>query len=244
MTKVKPGQRDVTGQRFGKLVCIEPVQKSSSEGKTVWRCRCDCGDECFAPLGQLTSGYKKSCGCLSHPPLKDFVGKRFGKLTVIEYAGKRNGMHRWKCRCDCGEETMVGQTLLQTGKTRSCGCLQASTFVDNLKLCEGTSVTILEANKRRRISSNTSGYTGVCQNKKTGKWVAQITFKGKTYYLGTYEDIQEAVAARHRGEEMHDEFLEWYYEQHPAQQDLGDIRAKDCPDEQAGALQAIHPAKP
>ena len=128
-------------------------------------------------------------------------------------------MHRWKCRCDCGGETVVGQTLLQTGKTKSCGCLQATVIADNLNLCEGTSVALLEASKRRRLSSNTSGYTGVYQNKRTGKWVAQITFKGKTYCLGTYEDIQEAVAARHRGEEMHDDFLEWYYEQHQDQQD-------------------------
>ena len=39
----------------------------------------------------------------------DFVGKRFGKLTVVEYAEKKEGMHCWKCLCDCGNETIVGQ---------------------------------------------------------------------------------------------------------------------------------------
>lgn len=43
------------------------------------------------------------------------------------------------------------------------------------------------------------------------KWQAQITFRGKTYFLGAYEMIEDAVAARKRGEEMHDQFLEWYY---------------------------------
>lgn len=215
ITKVKPRQLDVTGQRFGRLVCISPIQERSSYGKTIWFCRCDCGNECEASLKQLTSGYKKSCGCLGHPALKDYVGKKFGQLTVVEYAGKRSGMHRWRCMCECGRETVVGQTLLQTGKTKSCGCLKAEAYVDNLKLCEGTSVTLLEAGKRRLRSTNTSGYTGVCQSKKTGRWVARITFKGKTYHLGSYEDIQDVVTARHRGEEMHDEFLEWYYENHP-----------------------------
>lgn len=214
ITKIKPGQRDLTGQRFGRLVCIEPTEKRSYRGTVVWRCRCDCGNECFAPSKQLLSGYKRSCGCLSHPPLKEFVGKRFGQLTVIEYAGKRAGMHRWKCVCDCGNETIVGQTLLQTGKTKSCGCLQAAIIMDNLKLCAGTSVTILEAVKHRRLPINKSGYTGVYQNKKNGKWVAQITFKGKTHYLGSYEKIDDAVKARQRGEEMHDDFLEWYYQHH------------------------------
>lgn len=86
--------------------------------------------------------------------------------------------------------------------------------MDNLKLCDGTSVTILEASKHRMLSTNTSGYTGVYQNKKTGRWIAQITFKRKTYYLGSYEKIEEAVKARQRGEEMHDDFLKWYYEEH------------------------------
>lgn len=211
ITKVKPGQRDLTGRRFDRLVCIEPTTERSQNGGVIWRCQCDCGNECLAVSRQLISGYKKSCGCKGHPPLKEYIGSRFGQLTVIDYAGKRAGMHRWKCRCDCGNETIVGQTLLQSGKTKSCGCLQATVITDNLKLCEGTSVTILEATKRRRVSSNQSGYTGVYQNKKNGKWVAQITFKRKTYYLGSYEKITDAIKARQRGEEMHDEFLERYY---------------------------------
>ena len=139
------------------------------------------------------------------------MGKRFGNLTVMEYAGKRDGMHRWKCVCDCGNETIVGQTLLQSGKTKSCGCRQASVIYDNLKLCDGTSVTLLESRKKALSNSNTSGYTGVYRNKRTGLWAAQITFKGKTYYLGSYPQIEDAVKARQRGEEMHDAFLEWYH---------------------------------
>lgn len=211
ITKVKPGQRDLTGQRFGKLVCLEPTNLRGNTGGVIWRCKCDCGNECEAVSRQLISGYKKSCGCWGHPPLKDYVGMRFGKLTVTEYAGKRAGMHRWKCLCDCGNETIVGQTLLQTGKTKSCGCIQTTQIMENLKLCDGTSITILESMKHRKLSSNTSGYTGVYQNKRNGKWVAQITFKGKTYYLGSYEKIEDAIKARQRGEEIHDDFLEWYY---------------------------------
>ena len=77
----------------------------------------------------------------------------------------------------------------------------------NLKLCEGTSVTLL---KKKMMKSNTSGYTGVSLNKKTGRWIVKITFKGQTYYLGSYSDIEEAAKVRKRGEEMYDDFLEWY----------------------------------
>lgn len=273
VSKVKPGQKDITGQRFGMLTALEPTGETR-HGSAVWRCACDCGGEVCAPLHQLTAGYRKSCGCLSHPGLKDFVGRRFGMLTVTAYAGKRDGMHRWKCLCDCGRETIVGQSLLQSGKTKSCGCLghperkdlvgrrfgrltvtayagkwdgmhrwrclcdcgketvvgnalllsgktkscgclRSETYRGNLKLIEGTSVTILEAGKNRLISSNTSGHTGVYLNKRSGKWAAQITFQGKTYYLGSYSDKNEAVKARERGEELHDDFLAWYYANYP-----------------------------
>ena len=90
-TKVKPGQKNLTGQRFGRLVCLEPSPRRDKQGGTQWLCQCDCGKQCLAATHQLLCGYKKSCGCLSHPPLKDYVGKRFGMLTVLEYAGKGAG---------------------------------------------------------------------------------------------------------------------------------------------------------
>lgn len=83
--KVKPGQKDLTGMRFGRLVCIEPTEERGAGGGIIWRCRCDCGNECLAVSTQLTHGFKKSCGCWGHPPLKEFVGMRFGKLTVTGY---------------------------------------------------------------------------------------------------------------------------------------------------------------
>lgn len=205
---------DLTGMRFGKLVCVEPSKEKRQKGETLWVCRCDCGNICLASIHQLRSGYKKSCGCLSHPPLKEFVGKRFGKLTVTAYAGKKDGMHRWKCICDCGHETVVGQTLLQNGITKSCGCLKADQLRKNLQMVDGTSITCISKNRSREpIASNTSGYNGVYKMKKTGKWVAQITFKKKTYYIGSYSDINDALAARREGEKMYDDFLEWYYNQ-------------------------------
>lgn len=213
-TKVKPGQKDLTGQRFGHLICLEPSSQRNEQGKTQWLCKCDCGNECLAVTNQLLCGYKKSCGCLSCPPRKDFVGKRFGRLTVLEYAGKKDGLHQWRCKCDCGQETIVGQTSLQNGHTKSCGCLQRTVVLDNLCLVDGTSVTKLETMRNRRLSSNTSGYTGVYWNSKSQKWRAQITFQNKTYYLGSYDKIEDAVKARKRGEEMHEDFLEWYYSTH------------------------------
>lgn len=221
-TKVKPGQKDITGQRFGRLVALEPTRERSSGGATLWRCRCDCGAECLAASTQLTQGYKKSCGCLGHPPLKDYVGKQFGQLTVKAYHGKVRGMHRWECLCDCGNTTLVGQTLLQTGKTKSCGCLQARIVTESIQIVDGTSVTFLEKAGSRLISSNSSGYNGVYFNRRTQKWVAQISFKRKTYYLGSFCKIEDAVKARKKAEDrIYGEFLEWYYDTYPDKRKSG-----------------------
>ena len=78
--------------------------------------------------------------------------------------------------------------------------------MDNLRLVDGTSLTLLERRQGKRMSSNTSGVTGVYRC-KSGKWAAQITFKGKTHYLGTYDTLEEAAKARSRAEEMHAGFL-------------------------------------
>lgn len=55
--------------------------------------------------------------------LVDRTGQRFGKLVVLEQAG-RNNLKKvlWKCKCDCGNETIVVSGSLVTGNTTSCGC--------------------------------------------------------------------------------------------------------------------------
>lgn len=53
----------------------------------------------------------------------DLTGQRFGRLVVIERAeNDKIGRARWKCLCDCGEETIVQSWHLRGCKVRSCGC--------------------------------------------------------------------------------------------------------------------------
>lgn len=53
--------------------------------------------------------------------VKDQVGNRYGKITVIKYAGiGHNNSHRWECQCDCGN-TFISARV---DKRRSCGCTQ------------------------------------------------------------------------------------------------------------------------
>lgn len=144
---------------------------------------------------------------------KDLRGKRFGKLICLELAGERSpgGGMMWRCQCDCGQTTVVRQTNLESGHTKSCGCLRKRMYKDNMRLVDGTSVAMIEKRLRTPIQSNTSGYNGVYLNRRTGRWAAQITFKGRTYYLGSFADIQDAARARRKGEQMYEAFLKRYY---------------------------------
>ena len=57
--------------------------------------------------------------------LIDLTGKRFNNLYVIERASNtKGGSARWKCKCDCGNETIVSASNLKTGAVKSCGCLR------------------------------------------------------------------------------------------------------------------------
>lgn len=85
-----------------------------------------------------------------------------------------------------------------------------------MKFIDGTSVTLLAKAGNRLVSTNSSGYNGVYLNRKTQKWTAQIGFKGKNYYLGSYVKIEDAVNARKEAQErIYGEFLEWYYDTYP-----------------------------
>ena len=50
------------------------------------------------------------------------VGKRFGRLKVIEFSHLKNKSSYWKCICDCGNEKVVCRGALTSGDTISCGC--------------------------------------------------------------------------------------------------------------------------
>jgi len=51
-------------------------------------------------------------------------GRRFGRLIALHTSGTRARSILWLCRCDCGQRKLVAATNLQTGDTRSCGCLK------------------------------------------------------------------------------------------------------------------------
>jgi hypothetical protein len=123
--------RDLTGAVFGRLTVIE--RAPSRNDQTYWRCHCLCGNETFTNSWRLTHGQTASCGCLRHDTpkpkaVRDLTGLTFDRLTVIELHDRCRGVARWRCRCECGSETISTAHNLTSGRSKSCGCLSREMF--------------------------------------------------------------------------------------------------------------------
>jgi len=116
-------REDLQGQRFGKLTAIRALDERTS-GQVVWECRCDCGRSVLVLANNLRGRKTRSCGCLQRES-KDLTGLRFGRLVALKPTDEhKQGSVVWKCKCDCGNETLTLGVNLVNGRTRSCGCLQ------------------------------------------------------------------------------------------------------------------------
>ena len=61
---------------------------------------------------------------------------------------------------------------------------------------------------KKKQSNNASGVVGVTKRKDNGKWVASIDMDKKHYYLGQFDNFDEAIKARKEAEErLHKEFI-------------------------------------
>ena len=121
---------DITGKVFGRLT-VESFAGHTPTGN-MWNCVCSCPEHNRVKVltKHLNQGLVRSCGCLQkesrHLRAHDLTGKRFGRLVVIKPTDKRvNSNVVWLCRCDCepNKFTEVAQYKLESGETKSCGCL-------------------------------------------------------------------------------------------------------------------------
>lgn len=130
---------------------------------------------------------------------KEIAGQTFGYLTVIECTEKKDrNNYIWKCRCKCGNEVELPAVRLLSGNTNSCGCIRQENLKKANMYIEKTSIRQVLDSKVESTRAE-SGYTGV--TRKRDKWQAYITYKGRRYSLGCYENIEDAVQARKKAKE-------------------------------------------
>lgn len=78
-----------------------------------------CEDVRETSYGDFTkTGHTLCNGCSN---TNDLSEKRFGRWTVIDYAGSGWGA-MWLCECECGNKKSVPASALVDGESKSCGC--------------------------------------------------------------------------------------------------------------------------
>lgn len=135
------------------------------------------------------------------------IGKKFGRLTIINSDVIRDskGRLRYKCVCECGEFIEVDAYNMKSGKIKSCGCYRIEVgqinAAEKFKTVEGTHLSKIKSDALQR--NNTSGVKGVSYEKSSNKWRAFISFKGKRHYLGRFVCKKDAIKARNEAEKKY-----------------------------------------
>lgn len=181
---------DLTGKKFGRLTAQKRTRKQGNEW--YWLCTCDCGNTIETRGVSLREGHTKSCGCLKKESDRspkgnviDLVGKKFGKLTVIERDGSdKRGEAKWICECSCPAKTRITVlgSNLRTGHTLSCGCERRSH--GELKVAEILTTNNIPFEQEKIMFKYSTGGNSKFDFYVDNKYL--IEYDGETHYQANF----------------------------------------------------------
>ena len=194
-----PPKKDLTGQRFGRLVVLEEVSRPEKR-EVFWRCKCDCGNENVVPTPKLTQNNTKSCGCLKSDKSKERMTKHgmFGTPTHNTWVGMKDRCYNpnhAKYRYYGGQGIGVCErwwdfrNFYEDMGEKPEGCsLDRINNKEDYKPDNCRWVDIYEQTQNRKAK-------GYCWDKKQQKWIAYINTNYKRILLGSFDSEEEAQDA-------------------------------------------------
>ena len=162
------------------------------------------------PVNNVKFGNVRSCGCMAKEHAaslrtENIADQTFGRLRAVRPTEERtdNGSVIWELICECGNTVYKTVNELKTERVLSCGCLYRESRKDcpshRKDFIENTNLSSIVASKKLN-TKNTSGHTGVCFDKRSKRWYAYINYQKKRYYLGYFDNIDDAIQARKEDE--------------------------------------------
>lgn len=87
--KLHYNAKDLTGQRFGRLVAIGPIGSRPTKGGSyvLWLCKCDCAKTTIVMSARLVKSHTMSCGCFQKEHRRDIwkISRTHGGRRLPEY---------------------------------------------------------------------------------------------------------------------------------------------------------------
>ena len=228
--------KDLTGQRFGRLVVLYRAPKGNTK-HVRWYCKCDCGTECIVYKDALLSGRQVSCGCYNREKCKGILKERqMNKYDLsgeygIGYTHNTNKEFYFdledydKIKNFCWREDSNGYIITNKSDRKLLLLHRLIMDVDGEKIdvdhikhnlydnrkSELRVVRHSDNLKNQKVSShNSSGVTGVSFSKESNKWESYITINRKRIALGRFDNFEDAVKTRKEAEEKY--FGEYSYD--------------------------------
>jgi hypothetical protein len=123
-------KKDWTNKKFGRITLLKRSDKKQRKSY-LWEGICDCQTPVLVLPSQIANGNVISCGCYSvecsrHRQIKDWTGKKFGRIVFTKRTEKqdKSGAYKWEGICDCGNSVCLIPNDAKRGCSTSCGCYQ------------------------------------------------------------------------------------------------------------------------
>lgn len=206
--------RDISGNRYGKLLAVKRVPFKYSSGRAIskWLCICDCGESKIVALKALNSNATRSCGCLRFPKNKSKNSIRIKSMSP-EVFRIYNVWIAIRQRCynkNCHSYKNYGARGIYMDSRWNdfsvflgdMGPTSSSSYIDRINSngpytkdnCRWVNPSI-SAYNRRHIGGK-SMYRGVFLAKDgVKKWRSQISKNGKRISIGRFDTEIEAALA-------------------------------------------------
>lgn len=209
---------DWTGAKQGKLEVLSRYHgEPHANGRTPirWNCLCECGSEIVLSSTALREG-SSSCGCgYKRRPKNPDTVNRVESPTHITWRSMIDRCYN-PSREAYKYYGALGVTVCERWKTYENFLEDMGERPDGMTLnrvkgakeyspenCEWATRSVQAYDQRIR-ETNKSGVTGVCWDKRVGKWEAYISVNKKKVSLGFYNTIKDASEVRSEAE------LEYY----------------------------------
>lgn len=198
-----------------------------------WLCRCECGKELIVDSKSLRNGNTKSCGCIRAKYLNS-KRKEFNKYTIVNdtvqiHISKDNQDFITLISIEDLEKVKNRHLYLRSDgyvafKNNKKNIL-LHRYILNLKHNEADEVVdhinrnrldnrrdnlrivncSVNAINSKLSTRNTSGHKGITWDKSRGKWKATLNVNHKCYYIGRFDDLNEAIKSRKVYEKLYHE---------------------------------------